>query len=477
METLPKKSKEEVAEPKAVPQIQEAPTFAYSLEGSVKERYRTWQYCEHERYNSTTVLPKYDRTNCDQVDLLVGDYLVLKSQVDATTKKVRCFDFKRNTIITGIGLFEYVDVEALNVGRVHRERDNNLIKITCANQVWIKRYPLRTHQAYQMEIQRVKDRRNAYINAIDAEDKSQDKTDEMGDSEVRFSNFLEMNVTKENKQKWESILVPPCEGLPSQEEDIAFRRLIDLPHEKRSFIANKHQSETFIVQGNERVCFICGENVKVTAAFSEGAWADVKGVKNVQSYKHLMQHCQQFHPGQVFHFLIKSDWMRGLNYCFDVKQQSQRLLRNSLQDLCVTVPLRAFVTNKENRCSQDLLSYLNLIMGGALMSANSKIEETLLAKRQIVKDTKAWSNHAHKIFAERVKGTLEEIFSRLNNFDWVVLGELVTAYQLWNATNLFFKRGLFDETFFPPVYGLMIPDFNVHDAIKESQKIEESISF
>jgi hypothetical protein len=232
----------------------------------------------------------------------------------------------------------------------------------------------------------------------------------------------------------------------------------------------KKPSRTNEQQNRERSCFICGKNVKLTPVFSQSTdtWEDIKEVKNVQSYKNMMQHCQHFHPGQIFHFLAKPENARGMKHVFDVKQQSQRLLRNSLQNLRVMIPLQVFVTNKEKHSSQDLLSYLNLIMGGALMSANSKHEETLLAKRQILKDTKAW-----KIFAGKVMCFLEEILLRLNNFDWVVLGEVVTAYQLWNATNLFFKRGLFDETLFAPVHGLKIPEFNVHDAIKESQNIEE----
>lgn len=52
------------------------------------------------------------------------------------------------------------------------------------------------------------------------------------------------------------------------------------------------------------------------------------------------------------------------------------------------------------------------------------------------------------------------------------MGKLVTAPQLWNATNLFFKRGLFDEVLFPPVLGLNIPNYTVFDAMDDAEATE-----
>jgi hypothetical protein len=49
----------------------------------------------------------------------------------------------------------------------------------------------------------------------------------------------------------------------------------------------------------------------------------------------------------------------------------------------------------------------------------------------------------------------------LTNFDWVQLAKEMHYLALWNATHLFFKRGLYEVPLFPPVMGLNIPRYTL----------------
>lgn len=294
---------------------------------------------------------------------------------------------------------------------------------------------------------------------------------------LRDTNSMEIDALSHmNSMEKQSPLpdFPTVNGCLEQGEDEDFRRLIDLPRNLplQAFMMPTCNSEDYVLQNNQRECFICGDIIKVNQEHVTQPWADIHDVQVDYDKQEMKAHCAKRHPGQMFHFLVKGDRIDTKD-SFDVKQAAQRLLRISLNVLGPNIAFSYFESIKNEENSIGLICFLKMIMGSALVLVRSNQESTLLKSRACVKSRgKEWSNEADKIFVQKVENVLKEINWRLEKFDWVSLGKLVTAFQLWNATNLFLKRGLFDETLFPPVLGLPIPNFNVYDAMMQAKQVE-----
>jgi hypothetical protein len=434
-------------------------TFESSLPGDVYERYEKWQYVERSRdklCSSETYVS--DANDKDAIHLRIGDKIIVESLFSYETKKTLwCHDFIRGYIITGPRALDRIGCDVLDARLVWRSREmdvavdqndalkvsremEDVVRIPHSKNVWVKRNPNHTRGMYH------------YIRQLGVENlRDRQRTD--GPTENRAITTVEFPQMQE------------VMGLEYQEEDPMYRRLIDLPYPSsiRWYQSKKSIEREPLNDDGRSQCFICQDSISFPPVFKGMNWQEISmSVIPTKTAKDWKQHCEEKHKGQYFHFLV-SDQLVNCHQ-IDVRLLVQKFLRSALT-LHDQIQLVDFLILEETKNPLYLTSNLTTIVGSAIGSSKSRIERENLCKLSYVNAKDSYTKKAIDNLLIKAETILREIRQHLQLFDWVGLSMQITSYQLWNATNLFLKRGLYEKKIFPPVSHVSIEDFTMQNAI------------
>jgi hypothetical protein len=228
---------------------------------------------------------------------------------------------------------------------------------------------------------------------------------------------------------------------------------------------------------SQRPCFICGNEVETHPEQPE--WTAVGlgfyGHKNTKvlmktetKYDGLIKHCNEHHPKDMFFFChnIPLEVRQGVKYT--IRLHIQKGLRKVLER-AKQLDYDLFLTALKYNKPWPLRHALSRLFGMMRMEPVSTKDIKTVAK---------YKDFRHEVvvaFQKLAMVSVNEMFAALIEFDFRPLlpsgkdwknsadGNDNDVYHIWNATNLFFRRGLYNDEPFPAIRNVNIPDETLED--------------
>lgn len=368
--------------------------------------------------------------------LLVGDVIRYKDE-GLVSKQMQIFDFEKDHFIIGPGPQDLLEFSAKSKphGGITRVRGTNTTDILDPDKLWVKRDP--------------------------------PMTEEMKD------NFNKWWASLERGKQQPQVTEP-------KNPDRQWRRLCEIP-----ILGNREgKIHTKAEAGNsnnaERPCFICGD--PVTPYPTQPDWISVPSSfyghdrqRTLPAMHRLTEHCTTYHPGSMYHFLHKSplDAMKDEPYTFTL--HAQKALRRAIEQnetivkVDSTLHYDLFLTALKYNDPVPLKLALAYIFGCV---ANCIGEARDLKK---IKKYKEVCLEACNTFHELAKTAISDMHAAFMKFDfrpllppgkvWPLGPDKLDrdVAKIWNATHLFFRRGLYNETPFPAIRHVTLPTMTLEE--------------
>jgi hypothetical protein len=375
---------------------------------------------------------KHDMNDPSQLRLEVGDRIKYTTHGSTTLHLATIHDFGRGLIFTGPCEFNVIQfpikAKRNSITTITRIREAGEIIATDPAKIWVLRNPNLTHTMTEEGVKIYEGLK-------------------MGDEHFKARAVPGFGFGNEKDKKW--------------------RCLNDLPT-AAPIVPIVAPSTSSVYP-----CFICGEDLKTLP--NQPRWIDVPfdfygyrkrgkekdpAVSRAESRREkvmlcLMKHCNDKHPRDMFHFLHKA----GLNSIgedeYTIQIHLQKVFRKGLEARG-QLEFSLFQEAMENNNPVPLKFALCNLFGnikGHLQYAQKDI-------KQIGKYVK-YHPDTFLAFTREVSASLKKIEHDFLQFDFRQVQDGVSdkeIMRIWNAVNLFFRRGMFNDKPFLAIRNVKIPE-------------------
>jgi hypothetical protein len=415
---------------------------------STAEQHATYERWRYNAYPDYSVIDRrtYAKYNEDlHHRLQVGDSIAY-CDIMGTWQKAFIYDFARDEIMIGPLQINSIEFSKDKPGRgIVRIHEGQTRKTTDPDDCWAKRNPQETRRMTAAWLK----------NNRDFQEKQRVANEVNGDDAYTHQ-----------------LVTPEARFIPGGDfsEDPDWRCLRNLPPSPLINTVRDHVQP--LDSSGIRPCFICHELVKPHPEQPE--WTEVgtsfychgrRGA--VTALERLMKHCELRHNKDTFHFLHIASLDEMAKEPYTVHLHVQRALRKATEQIGTwgtKLHYRLFLTALKYNDPVPLKYALASLFGLAYGQTGVPCDIKSISKY------KKYRLAACQEFLEVAIKTLSEIHQAFMEFDFRPLvrptnnwseyndGNDIDVFQIWNATNLFFRRGLFNDRAFPAIWNVTIPD-------------------
>jgi hypothetical protein len=258
-------------------------------------------------------------------------------------------------------------------------------------------------------------------------------------------------------------------GDSDQEQDPDWRSLLELPADAKEDRQYPRQQED--LEGTEsRKCFICKAQVYPDHTMDE--WTkvgqDYYGGTRTAGRHSLTRHCDEKHKADMFWFLPRHRIEASSAYPWSIRCHLQKILLSSMKDGHMQYDLfyQALIDGNPEPLKAEFEFRFGK-MDDAYTSAHDM--KKTIAGKEYKPSTCAY-------FLETVAVELKRIRQAFYDFDFRFLiiekaATLGDVYKIWNATNLFLCRGLFNKPDFPVIEHLNVKNLTMEEALRLEDEV------
>jgi chemotaxis protein histidine kinase CheA len=408
--------------------------------------YKRWGYKVYSICESSDILPhaQYDESTAQRLD--IGDTIQYENAIGRSIE-CKVWDFAKDEIIYGAYASQSVmfTEDALPTGFT-RIRGAFQTYFQDPTRCWVRRNPNRT-QSYLKTLQ-----------------------------SGRRETIPDPDPVVQELMKTTDLVPRVIHGVGYGVDD-EYRCIRNLPTTRRTVTFHGHHV-LYDSDCTQRPCYICGRIVKTNCNMPE--WTEIEDFKfKEREYRTMSDHCNDHHAKDMFFF------------CHNVTLQSPEgapyTLRMHLQKTMRKVILQ------EHQLNYDLfLNALKYDNPRPLQFALARLFGMMAMEPISIKNIKAIKGYgqfplkAVEKFQHSSKATVKELGELLRDFDYRTLlpsGKVWNesyqnndrdVYQIWNATNLFLRRGLYDDEPFPAIRNQKIPETTLEEYKEEFEALQAS---
>jgi hypothetical protein len=432
--------------------------FPSAFSDAVHQTFAAWRQSEQPFYRiiPRNAIPTYDKDI--HTRLQVGDEIEYENAL-GTIVRHHIFDFACDEIMFGpLAATSIKFTETRNAcTKMTRIRNKKATPIPADTYLcWVRRNPNATHKLQQNWLQK----RVSFHETLQVR---------KGSAEAAF----EFNYATP------TLMEIPGAGSPI---DPKWRCIMNLPTSSPRSMVSGHTD--LLYNTTQRPCFICGLDVEVHGDQPEWTEIDIDfyayNKKKGKTYtrtilKSLVKHCEEHHPEQMFYFICKSPLDRMKNVPYSVKLHLQKALRTGSEVEERALGYDLFLTALRDNNPVPLQLQLSFIFGAVLNSLGPASGVRLMYDCKADEKKPSWLDHASTAFFAMARKNLKDVTDAIMNFDFRSLlpeekewpeicdGNDTDIYKIWNATNLWFRRGIFDDKPFPPIHYVAISELTLEN--------------